>query len=277
MSATILELEANGLRFACLEQRPAPGPAPLALLVHGFPDTAHTWDDLAPRLVARGLRVVAPFTRGYHPTQIPAHDADLETLTRDLVALIEALGHDDALLIGHDWGAAAAYGAAAIAPERVRMLVTIAIPHPATLRPSPRKLWGVRHFLAYKLPGAAARFAADDFAALPAIYRRWSPAWQPPPHEFDAVRACFAHAGSLDAAMGYYRALRARPGPSLRRTIAVPTVAFAGLHDGVAEPEDFERAARMFTGGYTVERVPGGHFLHREHPDVFAERLLAHV
>ncbi len=273
----MIEIAANGLRFACLEQRPAAGDGPLVLLAHGFPDTAHTWDDLCPRLVARGFRTVAPFTRGYHPTQIPREDADLETLARDLVALIEALGHDDAVLVGHDWGAAAAYGAAAIAPARVRKLFTVAIPHPATLRPSPRKLWGVRHFLAYKLPGAAARFAADDFAALPAIYRRWSPAWSPAPQEFDAVRACFAHRDSLDAAMGYYRMLRARPGPSLRRKIAVPTVAFAGLQDGVAEPADFERAARMFTGGYAVECVPGGHFLHREHPDAFAERLLAHL
>ena len=77
--------------------------------------------------------------------------------------------------------------------------------------------------------------------------------------------------------MGYYRALAFRPTPSLRKRISVPTVVFAGLQDGVATPADYHGAKRMFQGDYVVEEVPGGHFLHREHPDVFAERLLAHL
>jgi pimeloyl-ACP methyl ester carboxylesterase len=270
---SVRHVEANGLRFAYLEE----GAGPLALLLHGFPDTAHSWDDLRPRLAARGFRAVSPFTRGYHPTAIPERDADAETLARDVLALIEALGETEAVVIAHDWGAAAAYGAAALAPERIRKLFTVAIPHPATLKPTLRKLWGVRHFLAFKLPGAAKRFARDDFAALPAICRRWSPGWDPSPAELAPVRACFSHPGSLDAALGYYRALKATPPACLTQRIAVPTVAFAGLGDPVAEPADYRRAARMFTGGYVVEEVPGGHFLHREHPDVFAERLLAHL
>jgi len=55
------------------------------------------------------------------------------------------------------------------------------------------------------------------------------------------------------------------------------TVVFAGLDDPVAEPADYRRAASMFSGEYVVEEVPGGHFMHREHPDVFAERLLTHL
>jgi pimeloyl-ACP methyl ester carboxylesterase len=270
--STVAYVEANGLRFAYLEE----GTGPLVLLLHGFPDTAHTWDDVRPRLAAKGYRVVSPFMRGYHPTQVPERDADQETLVRDVLALIPALGASDAIVIGHDWGASAAYGAAGLGPERVRKLVTIGIPHPATLKPTLKKLWGVRHFAAYKLPGAAARFAASDFAALPAIYRRWSPAWSPAAGEFDAIRECFSHRESLDAAMGYYRQLAFRPTESLRRRIAAPTVTFAGLDDGVVEPSDYYRAKRMFEGEYVVEEVPGGHFLHREHPGVFAERLLAH-
>jgi pimeloyl-ACP methyl ester carboxylesterase len=57
----------------------------------------------------------------------------------------------------------------------------------------------------------------------------------------------------------------------------VPTVVFAGLGDPIAKPSDYRRAARMFENDYTVEEVPGGHFMHREHPDVFADRLLAHL
>lgn len=273
MAESMHVVNANGLDFAYLED----GSGPLVLMLHGFPDTAHTWDDLRRRVAARGYRAVSPFMRGYHPTAIPDHDADQETLARDPLALIDALGAGDAIIIGHDWGAAAAYGAAALDPDRVQKLFVLAIPHPAALRPSLKKLWGVRHFAAYKLPGASSRFARNDFAALPAIYRRWSPRWRPDAHEFDAVRASFSNPASLNAAFGYYRKLSPVPSASLKAKITVPTVVFAGLDDPVAEPADYRHAARMFTGGYVVEEVPGGHFLHREHPDEFAERLLAHL
>jgi pimeloyl-ACP methyl ester carboxylesterase len=266
-------VDANGIRFAYLEE----GEGPLVLLMHGFPDTAHSWDDLRPRLAARGYRAVSPFLRGYRPTGLPERDTDQETLAKDVLALIGALGAERAILIGHDWGAAAVYGAAALDPGRVEKLFALAIPHPASLKPTPRKVWGVRHFLAFKLPGAAARFAANDFAALPAIVRRWSPTWDPPPGALDDTRECFADAASLDAAFGYYRALTFGAPKHLRRRIAVPTVSFVGKDDPIAEPSDFERARRMFTGSYAFEVTPGGHFLHREAPDVFADRLFAHL
>jgi pimeloyl-ACP methyl ester carboxylesterase len=266
-------VDANGLRFAFLSE----GSGPLVLLLHGFPDTAHTWDDVRPRIAAKGYRAVSPFMRGYHPTAIPDADADAETLARDALALVEALGAKEAVVVGHDWGALAAYGAASLQPKSVAKLVVVAIPHPASLKPTPRNVWAFRHFFAYKLPGAAARFAKDDFAALPAIYRRWSPAWSPPAEEFTAVRACLAHRESLHAAMGYYRALRLTPPAFLRRRIQVPTVAFSGLDDHLVGRSDYDHAARMFERGYTVEEVRGGHFMHREHPAQFAERLLSHL
>jgi pimeloyl-ACP methyl ester carboxylesterase len=273
MADSIHFVEANGLRFAYLEE----GSGPLVLMLHGFPDTAHTWDDLRPRIAADGYRAVSPFMRGYHPSAIPDRDTDQETLARDPLALIEALGARDAVVIGHDWGASAAYGAAALGPEQVKKLFVIGIPHPAALKPSLKKLWGVRHFAAYKLPGAPDRFARNDFAALPAIYRRWSPTWSPDPTAFAAVRACFSNRASLNAAFGYYRKLSPIPSASLRARITVPVVAFAGLDDPIVEPSDYRGAARMFENEYIVEEVRGGHFMHREHPDAFAERLLTHL
>src|SRR5271168_872361 len=273
MADQIQFVDANGLRFAYLEE----GTGPLVLLLHGFPDTAHSWDDLRPRIAAKGYRAVSPFMRGYHPSAIPDRDTDQETLARDPLALIEALGARDAIIIGHDWGALAAYGAAGLGPDRVTKAFAIGIPHPATLKPSPKKLWGVRHFLAYKLPGAPDRFARNDFAALPAICRRWSPTWNPDPKEFDAVRAAFANPASLNAAFGYYRKLSPIPSAALKARITVPMVVFAGLDDPVAEPSDYRAAARMFQNEYIVEEVRGGHFMHREHPEAFAERLLTHL
>jgi pimeloyl-ACP methyl ester carboxylesterase len=274
MSSDVRHVEANGLRFAYLED----GRGPLVLLLHGFPDTARSWDHARSRIASRGFRAVSPWLRGYAPTAIPPRDTDIETLGRDVLALIEALGETAAVVVGHDWGAAAAYAAAALGPARVARLVVLAIPHPAALRPTPAKLWGVRHFFAYKLPGAARRFARNDFAALPAIYKRWSPTWNPPADEFAAVRAAFSDPASLDAAFGYYRQLPLlRPPSWLRTPIEVPTVAFAGLDDPIVGPADFAAGRRMFTSDYVVEQMRGGHFMHREHPDDFAARLLAHI
>ena len=81
----------------------------------------------------------------------------------------------------------------------------------------------------------------------------------------------------MDAAFGYYRKLSPLPSKSLKARITVPTVVFAGLDDPIASPSDYRRAARKFKAGYAIEEMPGGHFMHREHPDVFAERVLGHL
>src|SRR5712692_1264958 len=118
---------ANDLEFAILEA----GSGPLALCLHGFPDCAHTWRHLLPALADAGFHAVAPFMRGYAPTGVPADGAyQIGALAADAAALHEALGGDeDAVLIGHDWGAEAAYCAAAHAPQRWRLLVTLAVHH----------------------------------------------------------------------------------------------------------------------------------------------------
>jgi pimeloyl-ACP methyl ester carboxylesterase len=246
-------------------------------LLHGFPDTPHSWDHVRPLIAQRGYRAVSPFLRGYHPSAIPPRDTDLQTLGRDVLALITALGEERAVVIGHDWGGAATYAAAALEPERISKLIVVAVPHPAAVKPSPAKIWGVRHFFAYKLPGAPARFARGDFAALPEIYRRWSPTWSPPPEEFAPLRECFANPASLNAAFGYYRALSFRRQKWLERLLPMPAVMFSGLDDPVLTTGDYQFAKKMFGADYTIEEMPGGHFLHREHPDEFARRLLSHL
>src|SRR5499427_5442956 len=119
-------VRANGLEFGLLET----GSGPLALCLHGFPDAAHTWRHLLPALARAGFHAVAPFMRGYAPTDVPADGAyQVGALIADAVALHEVLGGDEnAVLVGHDWGAEAAYGAAAYAPDRWRRLVTLAVP-----------------------------------------------------------------------------------------------------------------------------------------------------
>jgi len=265
-------VDANGLRFGYLEQ----GTGPLVLLAHGFPDTAFTWDRALPALAEAGYRAVAPFMRGYAPTEIPADGAyGTDTLGKDLVALILALGADAAIVVGHDWGASGAYAAASMAPERVRLLVTVGIPHPRSIKPTPLLTWRLRHFFALRRKGAAERIRRGDYAEIDALWRRWSPAWTAiPPAETEAVKAAFREPGCLEAALGYYRALSVRLPPSLMLPISVPTVAFAGEHDGIMAPRAYEKARRCFTGPYEVVQVPGGHFMHREHPEPFLRELV---
>src|SRR3954466_12186117 len=117
-------VSAGGLEFAaptCGDGPPESGSRrPLALLLHGFPDSAHTWRHLLPALAEAGFRAVAPWTRGHPPTAVPADGHhSVATLAADANALHEALGGDaDAVLVGHDWGAITAYGAAATEPDR---------------------------------------------------------------------------------------------------------------------------------------------------------------
>ncbi len=98
MSDNVRFVEANGLRFGYLES----GQGPLVLLVHGFPDTAYAWDATRAALAEAGFRAVAPFTRGDAPTAVPQQEAyDSDTLGRDLIALVRALGREPAVIVGH--------------------------------------------------------------------------------------------------------------------------------------------------------------------------------
>lgn len=265
------KITANGVSFAYLER----GTGPLVLLVHGFPDTAHTWDATMTAVADAGFRAVAPFTRGYAPTEVPADGKyDTDTLAADQLALISALGAQSAIVVGHDWGASSAYAAASLAPQKIRLLVTLAIPHPASLRPSPRLAWTMRHMITLRQKNAAAKMRANDFALVDTLWHRWSPAWTSIPRDETAhVRAAFADPTCLDAALGYYRQLSLRLPASLRKPITVPTVAFAGENDHIS-PRAYEKARHLFEASYEVVQVPGGHFLHREHPDHFIPELV---
>jgi pimeloyl-ACP methyl ester carboxylesterase len=273
-------VEANGLRFAYREA----GSGPLVLCIHGFPDTAHTFDDLLPRLAAAGFRAVAPFTRGYPPTSLASDgDYSMMTLGQDVLALIAALGVESALVVGHDWGALASYLAANLEPRRVRKLVTVAIPHARVVRPTLPMLRGLSHFFLFQLPFIARWVRRRDFAFLDRLVRKWSPRWNPSAEEMAPVKHAFSQPGALEAALSYYRAfVRQALGRRwrearriLRADTTVPTLTFAGLADGALPADEFDAARAAFTGPYELVKVPdAGHFLHREQPQLFAERLL---
>jgi len=122
------QVTANRLNFTYLEA----GSGPLALCLHGFPDSPWTYRYLLPALAEAGYRAVAPFMRGYTPTDIST-DGHYRTndLVADAVALHQELGGDgEAVLIAHDWGATAAWGATALEPQRWRRVVIANVPPP---------------------------------------------------------------------------------------------------------------------------------------------------
>lgn len=273
-------VRANGLEFAYFEV----GEGPLVLCMHGFPDTAHTWlADVAPALASAGYRVVAPFSRGYAPTQIPDEsDYSGLTLAQDLVSLVAALGEEDAALVGHDWGAYAGQIAAIMAPERVRALVSVDVPHPFAVQASLSAAWAMRHFIVFQFRSwSVRRLMRNDRAAIAKLWRRWSPSWSFEERDLAPVKACFGDTGVVGAAIDYYREFmrdqRGERAIELKKVLgepsAVPTLGVVG-DEGPASVEDFDYAERFYEGPYEVFVAPGtGHFVHREAPEQTCERI----
>jgi pimeloyl-ACP methyl ester carboxylesterase len=272
-------LQANGIQFAVLEA----GAGPLALCLHGFPDCAHTWKFLLPELARAGYHAVAPFMRGYAPTEVPADgDYRVATLAADAQALHERLGGTgDAVLIGNDWGAEAAYQAAASAPERWRRLVTLAIP-PAAFDPVLLSDYDqLRRFFylfllqdSSSLPEAVA--SRDDLAFLDQLWRDWSPGYRAGDH-LAVVKRCLRDPANLTAAIGYYRATRvgdpAAPDPGLAPQ---PTLYLHGACDGCISAELARGAERYLAPGSRMIVVEdAGHFLQLEQPVTVNEHILA--
>lgn len=266
---------ANGIDFTVLEA----GRGPLALCLHGFPDSPHSFRPLLADLAAAGFHAVAPFMRGYAPTSVaPGGEYGLGALAADANALHEALGGDDrAVLIGSDWGAEATYVAGLTAPARWRRLVTLAIP-PLALDERLFADREQRERFAYQSllesPDAPRVVAADDFAFVDRLWRQWSPG-----HDGlrDAERAkrCLRPPGHLDAALAYYRA--PDPGP-LRLTPPQPTLYLHGEDDGCVDVRLVRDAEAHLAPGSRLDVLPGaGHFLHLERTADVNARVLEWV
>jgi pimeloyl-ACP methyl ester carboxylesterase len=271
---SVKTVQVNGLRCAYLEWGEAS--KPLVLMVHGFPDTPHAWTEIGSAVAASGYWVVAPFLRGYAPSEAGPKDTTSEDLARDGAAYVAALGREKAHLVGHDWGAELAYGAVGVAPEKFSSLTAVAIPHRAALRVTWRMAWGLRHFGALSLPWAKSRFAKDDFAELERLTRRWSPTWKFTAEDLAPVKACFRAPGTVHAALGYYRAAAIRSPAFLKAKVQVPTLVVAGLEDPAVEVRDYESTRGHFAKGFEVLAVRGGHFCHRESPKEVVAGLLKH-
>jgi pimeloyl-ACP methyl ester carboxylesterase len=254
------------------------GDGPLIILLHGFPDTPHSWERIAAGLADAGYRAVRPWLRGYHPdTIVEGRPYDPVTIASDPITFLDALGERDAILVGHDWGASIVYGAATLYPDRVRAIVPIAIPHPTLLPRNPSTLWAARHFLALKMPWAESAVRRADFAYLETLYRRWAPNWAGAARERSLAdaKSAFADERSLSGALDYYRALSLRPAPELARPPSVRGLVVGGTSD-ILDRGLYERTAGLLGAGSDSLIVEGaGHWPHREREEAFLARLIA--
>jgi pimeloyl-ACP methyl ester carboxylesterase len=251
------------------------GEGPLVVLFHGFPDTPQGWSGTRDALNNAGYRTVVPYLRGYHPdTIVSGRGYGPSEIAEDAVRLLDAIGADQAVLVGHDWGASVVYRAAALAPKRVRGICAVAIPHPRLLGRSLGLLWRGRHFLTLRLPSGPWLARRRDFAYLDTLMRRWAPNWSGAVRDgtLADVKRCFANPRLLDAALGYYR------DASLGADLAVlsqPALIVGGTTDIIAA-EAFTRSSEAFEGHCEVLIAEGaGHWPHREAAELFDQRLRA--
>jgi pimeloyl-ACP methyl ester carboxylesterase len=279
----ISSITANDVTFGYLSDGPPDGP--LALCLHGFPDSAYTWRHLLPALADAGFHAVAPFMRGYAPTGIPADGAyQTGALAADANALHQALGgRDDAVLIGHDWGAAATYGATAAAPERWRRSVAMALP------PLPAMLEGFfsydqlkRSFYVFVFQTPLAETALTR-SFVEGLWRDWSPGYDASADVAHAMD-CLGTPQRVAAAIGYYRAMLdpsrhvaryATEQGAMSQVGSLPLLYLHGAGDGCLGVEMAKDADRHLPPGSRVHILDeAGHFLQLERPSEVAAQVL---
>jgi pimeloyl-ACP methyl ester carboxylesterase len=282
------EVEADGLRFATLSV----GEGPLALCLHGFPDTPHTWRHLLPALADAGYRAVAPWSRGYAPTAVPDDgDFSIGRLALDANALHESLGGDsDAVLLGHDWGAVAGWPALTIDPERWRAAALMAVPplsiaagaylDPATVQST----WYQFFFLH---PLAEMVLPMNDFELVDRIWSVWSPGYDTSA-DLPEITAALGNSTNLAAALGYYRAALGGDPPPAGSQAAQdaaagsppqPVLYLHGADDGCMPASLADAtAASLVHAGSRVEVIDvAGHFLHLEQPELVNRLIIEHL
>jgi pimeloyl-ACP methyl ester carboxylesterase len=265
------------------------------LCLHGFPDTAYSWRTVAPLLVDAGYRVVAPFLRGYAPSSTASDGSyHVGALMDDALRVLYAAGPTGRdVFIGHDWGAIAGAGLAAMPASPFSKAVIMSVPPAAAFRPLgrvpdaaslaagfPRQLLRSWYILYFQLPWLPERSASW---LTPLLWSRWSPGY----NALEDVRHVDAAIGEPDrwrAAITYYRlALRNSRPPAQyaelhRHWLSAPTLPTLYLHggdDGCASADYTQWVERVLPPGSDVDIVEAaGHFLQLQRPDAVAKRII---
>lgn len=250
---------------------------PLAILLHGFPDSPATFRHLVPDLVAAGRRVIVPALPGYAPTRAAVRRPSVHPRAMaDVVLAVHGAfaGDHRAVLVGHDWGAILTNQVTSTSPERFAAAVTLAVP-PVTrdlLRPPDlRQLRLSWYAMVFQLPGAAGLLRRGDWAMVERLWRAWSPGYAPDEVDRKGWRGALQPDGARTA-VRWYRTLVAalasgRWPTGTEQVPRVPTLHLGGNDDGCFRPQRQAAAADFLGPGSQVRMLDGlGHFLHLEDP-----------
>jgi len=261
----------SALRFDVLDSGPAKGEA--VVLLHGFPQQPSTWDDVAERLNAAGLRTLVPSLRGYTATSRPRPRrayAATET-TADAVALLDAARLERAHIVGHDWGAGPAWGMGSWYPDRVASLTVLSTPHPAaflrSLRASKQALrsWYMAFFQLPAVPEALVRRSLESMLTSSGL----------PVERAHAYAAAMSEPGALTGAINWYRGIPFTTRPF--RRIRVPTTYVWGRHDPALGRYAAEATADYVAAPYTFVDLDAGHWLPEHEPEAVTEAILTRI
>ncbi|MHB8875705.1 MAG: alpha/beta fold hydrolase [Myxococcaceae bacterium] len=276
------------LRFHALECG-QPG-RPLVVLLHGFPEYAGSWSEVMPRLAEAGFWAVAPDLRGYAGTDRPEGGYDLDSLSDDIAALIEALGEKRAHLVGHDWGGAIAYHLAAHRPERVETLTVVNCPHPEVMkrriwRPGQlRRSWYMFFFQLPRIPEWL--LSRRDGALVPRMLRAAAvDKTRFTPERLRPYAQTFSDRQVAHAALSYYRTAFRAPLKSPFRgfgtrypRIPAPFRLIWGEEDIALGKELTRGYEPLFSGPVELRTLPRvGHFAPIESPGPVAELIVEHL
>jgi pimeloyl-ACP methyl ester carboxylesterase len=271
----------SGLTFTADVAGPADGP--LVLLLHGFPESRHSWRTALPALADAGYRAIAPDQRGYSPGARP-DPGDLanyafDKLVNDAIEIVAAAGHEGRRfhLVGHDWGGQVSWGVAGAHPERLASLTILSRPHPRSFRRALLKEDGdqkhrSRHHRAFLDAETGKMLLADNARRLrDGLFGQGVPATALEEH-----LSVLGNPAAIEAALAWYRAnvgLAADIG-----TIEVPTLYIWGDVDATVGPDAAHGTGEFIAAVYAMEVLPGvGHFVMDQAPARATELMLAHM
>ena len=291
--APLKQIEAGLLTIGYAEAGRPDGPA--VLLLHGWPYDIHSYVEVAPLLAAAGYRVIIPYLRGYGTTrflsQETVRNGQQSALAVDMIALLDALGIQRAVIAGYDWGARTADIMAALWPERCKALVSVSgylIGSPeankAPLPPRAELAWWYQFYFATSRGRAGYEAYRRDFARL--IWQTASPRWNFDDATFERSAQAFDNPDHVSIVIHNYRwriglAQGERQYDALERrlaeapSIAVPTITLEGDANGAPHPDPASYAGR-FIGWYAHRLIRGGigHNLPQEAPREFAQAVI---
>jgi pimeloyl-ACP methyl ester carboxylesterase len=243
------------------------------VLLHGFPDSGRLWRHQVPALAGAGFQVIVPDLRGYgrsgKPDSTEAYSMGL--LAGDVMAVLADCGLTKAHVVGHDWGAALAWGLASLAPDSVDQLVTLSVGNPVTFLRTMEQRQKSWYMLLFQFPGVAERWLSDDNWAN---FRSW--AGHP---DADQVIADLDANGSLTPGLNWYRAnmpAESWAGPPVQLPpVAAPAMGIWSTGDIALTETQMTDSAKNMTGPWRYERVDGaGHWMQLEAPEQVNALLL---